>query len=440
MNVYNKSSIKGGRMGKRAVTILVLVLYILLAPLTVSTFRPTTVYAANEECSEQRLRDLGVIVVECEPSEYFCEDTSSTLRGGDTTEKAFNYFIDKGLSKEQSAGILGNMTHESGVIPERIQNPGVVINGERITVSKDPNDAGNLGWGLIQWTPGGKILGLLKEANIPVTENGESSGRHVYDLDVQLDLVWWHLTYRTPTGLRNDEHNILERLKATTTVEEATEFFEDKVEGAGDVKLAERIFHAKNVLEDYGDNSNVESAGLTAGACISASSLNDGFVVYSQYDEQWAEESYGSSTIADSGCGPSVMAMIVTALTDENVTPPDAAIVAENQGLFIEGVGSSTEIAPILAEHYGLSAESIPTDIETISAALSAGKMVFTGGAGAKPFTEKGHFIVIRGITSDGNWLIGDSGHTDTSNEPHDPQDLIVAMKAREGSAYAISN
>src|SRR5690606_28579908 len=49
---------------------------------------------------------------------------ASDLRGNDAAEQAFNYFIDKGLTPEQAAGIVGNLQSESGVQPGRNQDGG----------------------------------------------------------------------------------------------------------------------------------------------------------------------------------------------------------------------------------------------------------------------------------------------------------------------------
>jgi hypothetical protein len=404
----------------------VMLLYLLLTP-TASLASPSIAYGVDE-CNEQKLRDLGVIIAQCEDPQIVCEDNNSTLFGGDNVEKAFNYFLNKGLTHEQSAGILGNMIHESGVNPEKIQ-----IGGSKST-SKIPSDAGSLGWGIIQWTPGEKIIGLAKEAGITIVEEG-LAGKHIYDLDVQLDLVWWHLTVRSPTN----RENVLPGLKATTTVAEATEYFEDKVEGAGKPQLNKRIENAENTLALYGNNSDVNNAGSTSSGCGSASTLDDGFVVFSQYDPKWKDLPYASSTIGESGCGPSAMAMIINAFGNTVITPVDTSMVAANANQYVPEAGSKWTIGPVLAEHYGLTSEPIATDIEEISTALSAGKMVITAGQGALPFTTGGHFIAIRGITADGKWLIGDSGHRETSSKEWDPTELILQMKERDGSAYAIS-
>src|SRR5581483_9508154 len=63
----------------------------------------------------------------------------------------------------------------------------------------------------------------------------------------------------------------------------------------------------------------------------------DGFTIYSQYDPDWANKPYGDTTIAAAGCGPSAMAMIITALTGQSVTPDVTAAYADSQNLYVNG-------------------------------------------------------------------------------------------------------
>jgi hypothetical protein len=105
--------------------------------------------------------------------------------------------------------------------------------------------------------------------------------------------------------------------------------------------------------------------------------------------------------------------------------------------LYVSGEGSSWSIGPVLAKHWGLKAQAIGADGAKIAATLQAGGLVITAGQGAKPFTSGGHFIVIRGLTADGKWKVGDSGHNDTSDKEWEPSQLLASMAG--GSVYAIS-
>ena len=392
-----------------------------------------TAFAASEDCSEAKLRDLGVLTLncagdnaqDCAPASVFgdsscaCKVDNANLLGGDNPEKAFRFFVEKGLSVDQSAAIVGNMSQESGVNPERVQGIG---NKQ----SKDPKSSGALGWGIIQWSPGVKVFNIAKSAGV--------SDKPIYELGTQLEMVWWHLNNVTPTGAKN----VLPGFKATTGVDDAVQYFEKKVEGAGDPKLANRIKFANGVKSHYA-GSTPQAQGSTATpaqSCGSATQFSNGFVVYSQYDAKWKSKPYGDSTIGASGCGPSAMAMIITALTKASVTPDVTSSYAASIGMKVAN-GSKWEIAPRLAEKWGLKASPLAKDLAVISSNLQQGKLIITSGAGAVPFTQGGHFIVIRGITDSGKFLVGDSGHLNTSDQEWDTGPVMANMKP--GSIYAIS-
>lgn len=97
------------------------------------------------------------------------------LVGGDVAEKIWNFFIGKGLSAEQTAGIMGNLEWESRL------NPGI----EELV----PNIYGTRGYGIAQWT-GGRRDALEAAA--------AAQGVPVNDLALQLQLLYTELIARTP--------------------------------------------------------------------------------------------------------------------------------------------------------------------------------------------------------------------------------------------------
>ncbi len=160
-----------------------------------------------------------------------------SLIGSENAEIAYNYMRGNDLSPMHAAAVIGNLMWESGVMPERIQ-------GSPIRLSKDPNDAGSLGWGIMQWTPATKIFGLMEQAGITTP---------VYELGSQLQLEWWHMTNIAPPGGRN----ILPGFKATTTLEDATKYYMDKMEApkAATAALNKRIEYARAALAKYGEGT-----------------------------------------------------------------------------------------------------------------------------------------------------------------------------------------
>lgn len=361
------------------------------------------------------------------------------LSGTDNIQKAFNFFVSEGhLTANQAAGITGNMIWESGINPEKVQGG---------SISKNPADAGSNGWGIVQWTPANtKVPGIVRDAKINTP---------VYELSTQLEMVWDQLTGKaggySETQAGND-------VKGTTTVEDAVRAFQGdkqiggkyfgferpKDEGA---TLTKRISLANQVLHDFGgaDAGTVIAAPGDSSANGCSSSVGpgqdtkyiDGFTIYNQCDSSWANKPYGDSTICAAGCGPSAMAMIITALTDQRVTPDETTAYANSLGLHISGQGSSWRIAPDLAAHWHLNAQLIGANVAKITATLQSGGLVIVAGQGPLPFSSGGHYLVIRAVTSDGKWKVGDSGHNNTSDQKWDPQQLVTYMN--DGSAYAIT-
>jgi hypothetical protein len=356
------------------------------------------------------------------------------LSGNGNPQIAFNFFVQKGLTLNQAAGIVGNMYLESsGVVPTKVQGG---------ANSQNPADAGSSGWGIVQWTPANtKVPGIIKAAGI----NG-----NVYDIGTQLDMLWAQLTGKAGGY---SEQKAGDDIKSTTTLSDAVRAFQgdDKIGGRfsgferpqdESASLARRTSLAQQMLKKYGGSVDTAVTAPAGSSCSSAGAGEDtqfieGFRVYNQYDPRWANKPYGSSTIAESGCGPSAMAMIITAMSTQIVTPDQTAAYAGGKGLYISGAGSSWSIAPVLAKNWGLKATLIGADVAKITATLQSGGLVIASGQGPLPFTSGGHYIVIRGVTSDGKWKIGDSGHSDTSSQSWSPQQIVSSMN--DGSVYAIT-
>ena len=104
-------------------------------------------------------------------------DTNSEivqLAGKDNTEKILNFFMRKGLTLAQSAGIVGNMMQESGL------NPAIIQGGKIADDSYTPENG--VGFGLIQWT----FTGRQK----PLVDHMKQMGVGITNLSGQLEFVW----------------------------------------------------------------------------------------------------------------------------------------------------------------------------------------------------------------------------------------------------------
>jgi hypothetical protein len=390
-----------------------LALIISANPSTVLAYLSTDAYTSNDtgEYVDARAK---------EPTAA-CTATGSgnvNLVGGDNVQKSYNFFVDsaRGLSPAQAAGIVGNLMLES-------TQKGIVINPNALNASNH--------YGIAQWDTG-RTAAMKKF----VPDSWQT-------LEGQLGYLWHEVT--DPKNAQVSVFHTLDDLKSTNTPEAAAASWEKTFERSGGSGLSKRKSNAKSVFDKYGGSATASTPnGTSSGdpSCTTSGSdtkFVDGFTIYSQYDPAWKDTPYPPTTIGEGGCGPSAMAMIITNLTGNKVTPVDTSNYAASQGLHESG-GSKHNIGKVLAEHWGLKSELIGSDLSKINQALNAGGLVIAAGKGALPFSTGGHFIVIRGVTSDGKWKVGDSGHNNTSDKEWDPQQIISEINVNNGSGsvYAI--
>lgn len=381
---------------------------------------------------------------------------STTLVGKDNAQKVFNYFVGKGLTPAQSIGIIGNMIRESGIDPTRLQGE---FSKEKPSSTVDLAATNGLGWGIVQWTPTGKIIKTAHEAGIPY--------ERIDTLEFQLDFIWNQLNGTkwegNPQAL-SSEKGALAAIKAANTIEEAAIAWGQKYErfkGSENLNNASYAARVNSSLATAktlgvsggggGGSSGSFSGASCAGSNGSPTDFVNGFVVYRQNDPQWADNPYGvgknekgnSRTIASSGCGPSALAMAITNLTGKKVTPADTAAYGMQAHTYGSNGGSNATMAPIIANHWGLNAVRIGASVERINQTLKAGGLVTVSGHGPLPFSEGGHYIVIRALTAEGKWLVGDSSHTtakpDTNTVAYDPATLVSEFTGGGITAYAIT-
>jgi len=165
-----------------------------------------------------------------------CQSPSGTaVDPGENAEAVWRFFADK-LPGHQIAGIIGNMTAESGVQPQRLQGTpsGEVTPAvEALKVSGQNAKA----WGLVQWDPNGKMIGTFADPS------------EADNITNQLTFLWSQLN----GGTSSPEGPAGTQLKATTTIAEATEIFGAKYERPLDLSatLADRIIAAEAAFERF---------------------------------------------------------------------------------------------------------------------------------------------------------------------------------------------
>lgn len=192
--------------------------------------------------------------------------------------------------------------------------------------------------------------------------------------------------------------------------------------------------------QEYGYNQNI---GIYDADYINGSGqsyegvvFTDGgmeVMYYNQMDERWADIMYGtSSTIGQGGCGPTSMAIVISTLTGEAHDPVKLARWSVANGHRCEGNGSYHSLIPAAASAYGLSCEK-NLDAQGIVDALSSGKLVVVIMSKGH-FTRGGHFIVLRGVTSEGKILVADPASYGRSEQEWDLSIIMDESNKAAGS------
>lgn len=142
------------------------------------------------------------------------------------------------------------------------------------------------------------------------------------------------------------------------------------------------------------------------------------FVQYYQYNYKDADYGYGT-TIAETGCGPTAMAMVISTLTDKEVTPVDAANWSLDHGFRCYGNGTYWSYFGAYAEENGLECIQSTINADSITSSLKDGNPVIVS-VGPGTFTKYGHFVVLTGMTDDGQITIADPNSEERSSKTYD--------------------
>lgn len=405
-------------------TILALRIIAILISISILTTAPVVDSLTAQERRNHAYQGITFIDDPC----FVGAEGQINLVGKDNIEKAFNYFLSRGLTAEQSAGIVGNLIQESNVNPSA-DNPAAVGGGGGIAQ-----------WEGERWSGPDGLLTFAQQ-----------QGKPWNDLGLQLDFIWKEMPNQYAGDVAalqailpgaSGSTSSLDAVKMSQTAAIAAQAFELTFERAGNPQMQNRINYANQILDPANGMVGNNPSSIAAASCpVGSGQFVDGFQLYDQCDPAWGGKQYGvAGTICQAGCGPSTMAMIITALTGTPVTPDVVAEYAAANGQSFGG-GSAWTIPKVTAEHWGLKATFLGNDIVKINEVLMNGGLVAAAGRGGIPFTPGGHYIVIRALTADGQWLIGDSNLVEvTSSRPWDPNDIMAKIIANgSGSVYGVT-
>lgn len=147
---------------------------------------------------------------------------ASIIRSNEQT--AFNYFVNRGMTKIRAAGVIGNLDQESGMDPT-IQQYG-----------------GGPGRGIAQWSVGGR-WDTYSQDNVVWYAANKDGGLSRWSLQAQLDFIWYELHTFSYYGF-SDLHN-------ATTIDQAVIAFQNGYEGCGDCNTAARESYAHDAYNRY---------------------------------------------------------------------------------------------------------------------------------------------------------------------------------------------
>jgi len=150
--------------------------------------------------------------------------------GSASSEKAFNYFVSQGYTKEQSAGIVGNLMQENRALDPRVTN--------------------SIGHkGIAQWDPKNRYPKMVAFA--------KSKGLDPNTLEAQLQFVEQEL--KTESGGLSKS-----RLQGTKSVEEAAVLVRKQYLRPGEAEAMDvnRIKYGQQVLSQYGGKSQPGKPGV----------------------------------------------------------------------------------------------------------------------------------------------------------------------------------
>lgn len=161
-------------------------------------------------------------------------------------------------------------------------------------------------------------------------------------------------------------------------------------------------------------------------------------VYYNQGDPEWCDKPFGSDYIGKYACGPTVMAMAVSTMTDTATDPAKMAVWAYENGYWCAGSGSYPSIIDGTAKAFGVECRSArDCDAGTLRSHLSGGGLAVAL-VGPGHFTKNGHFILLHGTAPSGEVLVADPNSRDNSLALWDPQIILDEAKASNGDGVCI--
>ena len=214
------------------------------------------------------------------------------------------------------------------------------------------------------------------------------------------------------------------------------------VEGAQDLVL--RAASWKNFVLGEGASEDIYTGTISTEGNRIVYDTVDGCVgeavYYNQGEEPWASLPYGGSNIRSSGCGPTALAIVISTLTGEAVTPELTGRFAISGGHYVKGKGTSHAFPAAAAVHWGLSVVRVKRErMNEVVKGLKEGKMAVVICAENTISGSSGHYIVLTGVTESGYLIIADPGSRTRTGNLYSPATIqSYARDLTDGSIWLI--
>jgi hypothetical protein len=364
------------------------------------------------------------------------------------------YFRSKGMTEAQTAGIMGNWMQESGLSSTSLQpssnvtpsthpymfEPVTSSNWDQIkNLIRNNYKPGETGFGFAQWT--------YYSIQDDLMDFAQERGAAMTSFAMQLEFAWSTMQKRNGNSAQNAARDNFMGFTndGASAVIEATQYYYNGFEntGSGTVPSA-RVTYAEGIYNDQ-HGSNGSTAEITH-----CDFMDDSIFIYytqgcwdpigsrnsSHKAVEWCNQNIGNDTIQGAGCYIVSIAIAVSNLLGQEVTPLDVRDLMNSVGTGFSAGGAAQSILGKVArfgvpEYYNLSADDISgASAATVEQVLADGKLIIVGGNGPAPFTTNGHFVVIRGIDPDGSWVVSNPGNNADSGfrQTYDPSVILNNM------------
>lgn len=144
--------------------------------------------------------------------------------------------------------------------------------------------------------------------------------------------------------------------------------------------------------------------------------------MYKQGEEPWASipyEYYSGRTVGRGGCGVCSLAMIMSGLTGQDVTPKDIVDFINEIGLteYNTVYGDTVALAKKVAEKYGVSQDYLELDEAKIKQAIADKKLIWFSTGANGIYTGEGHYMLCYGGDGDKYYCMESSNYYEVDKD-----------------------